>query len=246
MMKYLLDKKSDMHLDMAKQIYMLDEMDKKNPVHAALRQGAKGGFVFPQFYGDYYGNNAYSLCECVGLSTGRWKDGQGLELPDGTSISTHLRSKGIKSFDQFVEHMKKVEDDFWNRRFKEYGRWRDQSVRLYRKRGWLRMHTGFVCSGIMRKNEIMNYPIQGSAFHCLLFTFIELDKIMQKEKWTSRIIGQIHDSILLDADPEEMPRIKEALQTIVKETLPNTWKWIIVPLEIEVDEYGVDKPWIKA
>lgn len=246
MRKYLLDKKSDMHLDMAKQIYMLDEMDKKNPVHATLRQGAKGGFVFPQFYGDYYGNNAYSLCECVGLSTGRWKDGQGLELPDGTSISTHLRSKGIKSFDQFVEHMKKVEDDFWNRRFKEYGRWRDCSVRLYRKRGWLRMHTGFVCSGIMRKNEIMNYPIQGSAFHCLLFTFIELDKIMRKEKWTSRIIGQIHDSILLDADPEEMPRIKEALQIIVKETLPTTWKWIIVPLEIEVEEYGVDKPWIKA
>ena len=92
----------------------------------------------------------------------------------------------------------------------------------------------------------MNYPIQGSAFHCLLFTFIELDKIMQKEKWTSRIIGQIHDSILLDADPKEMSRIKEALQTIVKETLPTTWKWIIVPLEIEVDEYGVDKPWIKA
>jgi hypothetical protein len=50
----------------------------------------------------------------------------------------------------------------------------------------------------------------------------------------------------LDADPEEMPRIKEALQTIVKETLPTTWKWIIVPLEIEVEEYGVDKPWIKA
>jgi DNA polymerase I-like protein with 3'-5' exonuclease and polymerase domains len=69
---------------------------------------------------------------------------------------------------------------------------------------------------------------------------------MRKEKWTSRIIGQIHDSILLDADPEEMPRIKEALQTIVKETLPTTWKWIIVPLEIEVEEYGVDKPWIKA
>jgi DNA polymerase I-like protein with 3'-5' exonuclease and polymerase domains len=98
----------------------------------------------------------------------------------------------------------------------------------------------------MRKNEIFNYPIQGSAFHCLLFTFIELDKIMRKEKWTSRIIGQIHDSILLDVDPKEMPRIKEALQIIVKETLPTTWKWIIVPLEIEVDEYGVDKPWIKA
>jgi len=96
----------------------------------------------------------------------------------------------------------------------------------------------------MRKNEIMNYPIQGSAFHCLLFTFIELDKIMRRENWKTRLVGQIHDSILLDADPEEMPHIKEVLQTIVKETLPNAWKWIIVPLEIDVEEYGVDRPWI--
>ena len=96
----------------------------------------------------------------------------------------------------------------------------------------------------MRKNEIFNYPIQGSAFHCLLFTFIELDKIMRRENWKTRLVGQIHDSILLDADPEEMPHIKEVLQTIVKETLPNAWKWIIVPLEIDVEEYGVDRPWI--
>ncbi|MDD4844955.1 MAG: DNA polymerase, partial [Anaerotignum sp.] len=175
---------------------------------------------------------------------GDWKKGQGLELQDGIHISDHLRSKGIKNFDQFTEHMKKVEDDFWNRRFKQYGKWKEKSVRDYRRRGWLRTHTGFVCSGIMRKNEISNYPIQGAAFHCLLFTFIELDKIAQREKWESMLVGQIHDSILLDAQPKELPRIKEALQTIVKEILPKAWKWIIVPLEIEVDEYEVDSPWI--
>ena len=119
-------------------------------------------------------------------------------------------------------------------------------VSRYRKKGFLRLHTGFICSGIMRKNEIVNYPIQGSAFHCLLFTLIELDKIAQKEKWKSKIIGQIHDSILMDANPAELGRINESLQYIVKETLPKAWKWIIVPLDIEVEEYGVDKPWIKA
>jgi len=244
MMKYLLDDKSDMHLDMAKQIFMMPDMQKSIPAHAVMRQAAKNGFVFPQFYGDYYGNNAHSLCEWTKLSRERWKGGQGLELPDGSHISNHLLSKGIKSFDQFTEHMKKVEDDFWNRRFKEYGRWKKKSVRDYRKRGWLKTHTGFTCSGLMRDNEISNYPIQGSAFHCLLFTFIELDKIAQREKWKSKIVGQIHDSILLDADPAELGRIKEALQTIVKEILPNAWKWIIVPLEIDVEEYGVDLPWV--
>jgi DNA polymerase-1 len=246
MMEYLLDKNSDMHLDMAKQIFQFEQLDKKVPAHAILRQAAKNGFVFPQFYGDYYLNNASGICDWVHLPTGKWKKGVGLELPDKTHISDHFLNKGISSFDRFAEHMKKIEDDFWNRRFKEYGRWRERVVRDYRKRGWLKMHTGFVCSGIMRRNEIFNYPIQGSAFHCLLFTFIELDRIMLKEKWKSKLIGQIHDSILIDADPSELPRIKEALQAIVKETLPNAWKWIIVPLEIDVDEYAVDHPWIAA
>ena len=29
---------------------------------------------------------------------------------------------------------------------------------------------------MMSRNDITNYPIQGSAFHCLLRTFIEIDK----------------------------------------------------------------------
>ena len=244
MMKYLLDKNSDMHLDMAKQIFLLDDMSKKIPSHAVLRQGAKNAFVFPQFYGDYYGNNARGLIEWAKLPAGKWKDGLGIELPDGTTISTHLRAKGIKSFDQFTEHLKAVEDDFWNRRFKQYGAWRKKAVKDYQRRGWLKLHTGFVCSGAMRKNEIVNYPIQGSAFHCLLFTFIELSKIAYQENWKSKIVGQIHDSILIDAHPAELERIKDVLRIIVKEKLPKAWKWIIVPLEIDIDEYGVDQSWV--
>ncbi len=247
MMDYLLNKDSDMHLDMAKQIFMFDSMDKKIPAHAVMRQAAKNGFVFPQFYGDYYGNNALSLADWVKVpQKGRWGPGQGLKLPDGSHISDHFRSRGIKSFEAFVEHMKAVEDDFWNRRFKGYGQWRKASIAKYRKLGYLKIHTGFICSGMMRKNEIVNYPIQGSAFHCLLFTFIELDKISQKEQWKSKIVGQIHDSILIDAHPDEFERIKAALYHIVKELLPNAWKWIIVPLEIETEVYGVDKPWVQV
>ena len=244
MMKYLLDDASDMHLDMAKQIFIMDEMNKKIPSHGVLRQGAKNGFVFPQFYGDYYGNNARGLIEWAKLPAGKWKDGLGIELPDGTTISTHLRARGIKSFDHFVDHIKAVEDDFWNRRFRQYGAWRKKAVKDYQRRGWLKLHTGFVCSGVMRKNEIVNYPIQGSAFHCLLFTFIELNKTARQENWKSKIVGQIHDSILIDTHPSELAQIKDALRIIVKEKLPAAWKWIIVPLEIDIDEYGVDQSWV--
>lgn len=246
MISYLTDKKSDMHLDMARQIFKMPNMDRSHPSYNILRQAAKNGFVFPQFYGDYYLNNARSLSDWINLPQGRWKSGQGLRLPDGSYISDHMRSEGIRSFDDFAEYMKQIEDDFWNRRFPVYNKWKQNQVKEYRKKGYLQLVTGFICSGIMRKNEIANYPIQGPAFHCLLKTFIEMDKIIQEEKMKSVLIGQIHDSLIGDIVPEEFPKFEEALHHVVHERLREEWKWIVLPLEIEIEKYGVDKSWVKA
>lgn len=244
MLKYLRDKNSDMHLDMAKQIYIFDELDKKIPSHSQLRFSAKNGFVFPQFYGDYYGNNAPSLCQSVKLPQGKWKEGQGIELPNDEYISSHLIRKGIKSYNQFVNHIKDVEYDFWNNKFKVYSKWKKNHIQEYRRTGHLTMLTGFTCAGIMRDNEISNYPIQGTAFHCLLYTFIELDKVMRKEKWKSRLIGQIHDSIIMDVLPSELEHVKETIYKIVREKLQEKWDWIVMPLDIDIDVFDIDKPWI--
>jgi len=245
MVRYLQDKDSDMHADMAKQIFILDELDKSIPAYKTLRQAAKNGFVFPQFYGDYYKNNAVSLCEWVGLPVeGTWKEGMGLQLPNGDHISDHLIQKGIRSFNLFMDHIQRVEDDFWGRRFRKYSEWRECWVQEYRRKGYLQMYTGFVCSGVMRRNEIINYPIQGTAFHCLLKTFIELDKIMLKEGWRTRLVGQIHDSVLLDVYPEELEHVKQTVQEVVR-GLPKEWDWIVVPLEVEIDEYEVNGSWLK-
>ena len=234
MLAYLRDPNADMHSDMACQIFFLDHLDRSLEAHNTLRQAAKNAFVFPQFYGDYWKNNAKSLAEWVKLPQSEWKEGQGIQLPDGKHISDHLLSKGIKNFDQFAEHIKQVEQDFWGRRFKEYDEWRNVWVTQYRRRGWLQMLTGFVCSGVMRRNEIINYPIQGTAFHCLLWTLIRLDEIIQKEGWDTKIVGQIHDSIVLDAHPNEREQVAEVLHHIVTKELPAAWTWIIVPLELSL------------
>lgn len=245
MLKYLKDKRSDMHLDMAKQIFIFEELDRSIPEYALLRQAAKNGFVFPQFYGDYYGNNAKYLADWVKLPHDRWKSGAGVEMPGGDTIADHFRKNKVKSFDAFIEHMKEVENDFWNNRFRVYNAWRETQIRKYRERGYLRMLTGFTCSGVMRRNEIVNYPIQGAAFHCLLFTFNRLDEIMRKEKWNSKLIGQIHDEIVMDVHPDELSHIEQTARRIVKEDLPAAWKWIIVPLEIDVEKFDIDGPWVK-
>ena len=246
MIKYIKDPTTDMHLDMAKELFLLQFMDKKIPEHKVLRDAVKNGFVFPQFYGDYYKNCAINMACGWGKlpKKGEWKAGQGISMPTGT-LSDHFISMKIKSLYQYTEHVRKVEEDFWNNRFKVYQKWKNKWWVKYQRKGYLDMLTGFRCKGVMRKNEVLNTPIQGSAFHCLLWSFIEIDKIMMKEKWKSRLIGQIHDAIVIDTHPSELEYVAKIVKQVTCHDLPKAWPWIIVPLDVEADICEVDQSWNK-
>ena len=243
MLKYINDPTTDMHGDMAKQIYKLDKLDKKLPDHAFLRYAAKNGFVFPEFYGDYYKNCALALAGKLGeLPDGKWKSTQGVAI-NGTTLGAHLISKGITCMDDFIEHLRKIEKHFWGTRFKQYAEWKNTWWQEYQDNGYVDMKTGFRCSGLMNKKDIINYPVQGAAFHCLLWSFIEVDKLIIKEKLDTKIIGQIHDAIILDVNPEELDYVIEKVKEITCKKLPEAWTWINVPLEVEVDIFPVDSSW---
>jgi DNA polymerase I-like protein with 3'-5' exonuclease and polymerase domains len=243
LIKYVSDPTKDMHGDMAEQIFIMDKIDKSIESHKILRQAAKNTFVFPQFYGDYYKNNAIGICnDWVKLPQSKWKSGQGIELPNGY-LSDHLILKGIKSFDQFIEHLKEIEADFWGVRFKQYAEWKEKHYAEYLRKGYFYTKTGFTCSGVMSKNDVSNYPIQGSAFHCLLWSLIETDKIMQKDNWDTKIIGQIHDSLVLDVNPNELKMVTQTIHRITTNDLAKKWKWIIVPLNVDMELSEIDHPW---
>jgi len=235
--------KNNMHTDMAKQIYMLDQFQKEG-AEKTLRKGAKNGYVFPQFYGDYYGNNALSLAHWGDLpQEGRFTKKQGVKLMTGITLGQHFINKGISNYDSFVNHIKAVEEDFWENRFKVYNKWKENNIKDYYKKGHLNMLTGFTCSGLLGPNDINNYPIQGPAFHCLLKTFIKTNKEIKKRGLKSRLIGQIHDELIIDADPSEVETLKTLLRWIACEWLREEWSWIIVPMEIEATVYGIDATW---
>lgn len=243
MMKYIKDPTTDMHTDMATQLFLVDKFNKKLPEHYHLRQAAKNGFVFPEFYGDYYKNCAESLaCKWGEMPKSRWKVHQGVSMPDGT-LGQHFISKGIHSLDNYIKHVQNIETNFWGVRFKEYARWKVKWWKEYQRNGYIDMLTGFRCSGVMSNNDAINYPVQGAAFHCLLWCFTELDKIMRKEKWKSRLIGQIHDSVIFDLYPAEKDHVLETIKRITTIELPKYWPWIIVPLEIDADLFEIDQSW---
>jgi DNA polymerase I-like protein with 3'-5' exonuclease and polymerase domains len=232
----------DMHKDMAIELYKLDSLDKKHHGEAQLRQGGKNGFVFPEFYGDFYGNCVKGLLDWASRST----------LKNGTPGLVHMSDKGlikldkngnVNNVDVFTEHVKKVEDMFWNERYRTYKKWKDRTWSDYQKRGYVDLLTGFRCSGVMGRKEVGNYPFQGTAFHCLLWSFVHIDEIQTEKHWASGLTGQIHDSMLIDTHPSELPTVAKTVKKVTCEDLTSEWKWISIPLKIDAEICDVDMPW---
>lgn len=242
LIEYVKDKTKDMHRDMASQIYKV----KPSEVSKQMRYAGKNGFVFPEFYGSYFAQCAPRLWEMIS----QFK----LQLPDGTPLKKHLKRKGITGLGTaegpkgtFYEHLRQIEEDFWSRRFRVYTDWKKQWYDNYLREGYFLTKTGFKCvfgkGGLLSRNDAVNYPIQGSAFHCLLWTIIRLQKWLRKNRMKTLLVGQIHDSVESDVPPPELQDYLGKVKEIVTVDLPKAWPWIIVPLEVEAEVCDIDQSW---
>lgn len=243
MRTYLLDKTTDMHRDMAAECYKCSKED----VSKHARYGAKNMFVFPQFYGSFYADCAKSLWE--------WIDRAGLKLERaGTPMKDHLRAKGITARGDcakdghtrpgtFEAHIEDVERRFWNDRFPVYTKWKEDWLEAYKASGSFTMKTGFTCRGIYRKNEVLNYAVQGAAFHCLLWAFVELDKELRRRKMKTLLVGQIHDCILADVPEAELQDFLHLAKDVMTRRLVEAWRWITIPMETESEVTPHEGSW---
>lgn len=234
LISYITTPGKDMHRDMAAQLYMM----KSAKVSKDVRYAAKNMFVFPQFYGDFYASCARALWEGI--------DRLKLTGPDGEPMREHLRERGVRKLGlcdpehepvmgTFEKHVLDVEHDFWNNRFRVYDRWKKDWWQAYLKRGWFELMSGFRITGVFRRNQVVNAPIQGTAFHCLLWTLIQVNKALRKYKMRSKIVGQIHDSLIGDVREEELRDYLELIEETVVDRIRKHWRWLIVPLEIEYE-----------
>jgi DNA polymerase-1 len=238
----------DMHRDMAAEIFKCAT----EQVHKDARYNAKNKFVFPQFYGDWYLSCAKNLWDSVRKMN--------VCLVDGTPMYEHLKTQGISRLGKcdpeqspvpgtFEHHIKKVEHAFWYDRFKVYQAWKDSWYADYQRKGYIRMKTGFTVSGgkksVLNRKECINYPVQGSAFHCLLWCLIQLHRWLQRKGMRSRIVGQIHDSIISYVHKDEFEKFLTVANRILTVQLPETWEWIIVPLAVEAEASPLGGSWFE-
>lgn len=234
----------DMHKDMAAECFLLPLDQVPKPV----RQTAKGSFTFAEFYGDYWGQVAPNL----------WRAAADLTTADGVPLQDHMAAQGIDGLgltrratgrgidatpNGFAAHIRAVERRFWGDRFAVYDQWRQDWYRAYQAAGGFHTLTGFSVHGVYGRNEVINSPVQGSAFHWLLWCLIRIDKTLRRGKWRTRLIGQIHDSLVADVHRAE----RSDYLALVKQTflvdLPAAMPWIITPIEIEAEMCPLGGTW---
>lgn len=240
MMEYMRDASKDMHRDTAAELYSLPVkflIEHKDWAKKHVRDWSKNRFVFPQFYGSVWFQCAPDLWEQVAA---------GALMPDGeTTVKAHLKSQGIKKLGRckageepepgsFGERVREVEKSFWDVRFPVYTAWKKKTYENYLECGYIDTLTGFRLAGHYRRNEVLNSDIQGSSFHCLLWSMIEIvNSELRRRRMKARLVAEIHDSMLIDAPIRELQDILHIAKEVMIVRLPKAWSWINVPMETE-------------
>jgi DNA polymerase-1 len=238
MLTYLRDKTTDMHRDMAMECFLISKntWNSSEPKRMKqIRYVTKNRFVFPEFFGSYYEHVAPNMWSAITEFD--------LRTDDTTDLFAHLKQQGIKSFAQFKKHIQFVEEDFWNKRFRVYKQWKKDIYNYYLKKGKIYSFTGFTFSGYMQRNDVVNYPIQSAAFHMNLRALIEIQKEIDKKGMQTKLLGQIHDSVLADVPVEEFDDFVVMVKRIMEKRIPELFSWIIVPIEVEVEASPVNGNW---
>ncbi len=250
--RYYTDLSTDMHRDQACAVFKLS----KDELTKAVRTSVKTWFVFASFYGSAWYNCASKLWEDI--------DRVGLKTTAGIPLKEHLRSKGITELGfkpivsdrnqsaqdlryrleghTFGAHVQDCHDRLW-KRFRGYAEWRDKTYEQYQRDGGLLAVTGFAANGVFTRNEILNTPIQGPAFHCLLWSIIELLKRLKKYKLKTLILGETHDSHQSDVPKKERNVWFDLVEQTMTEDIRKAWRWLTLRPKIEIEVAPESKSW---
>jgi DNA polymerase-1 len=218
----LIEDFTTIHKTQAAKCYAL----KESQVTKDVRYCGKNKFVFPELYGDWYENCAVNLMSAIKEMELKTKDGIGLQR--------HLIKQGLGNWKTFQDHIKRVELVFWST-YHIHKKWQEKWIADYNRKGFIEILTGFRCKGIMSKNQLLNYANQGIAFHCLLWSIIQMNKWLKKYKMKSRLIWNIHDDMGMDINIKEKEDVFQMAKQIMCIDIKKVWKWIITPLEIEAE-----------
>jgi len=158
------------------------------------------------------------------------------------SIWKDLTSRGYILTEGAV---RRVESQFW-KKYRETKKAQEDLILFYKRYGYIPLLWGHRRRGHLVKNKIFNTPIQGSAFHCLLWSLNKIRKLREKEGWLTRVPAQIHDEIFFYTEPSEEKHIITASTKIMTEDIRKENPFISVPLLAEWGTSPINGSWYEV
>ncbi|MCZ4407913.1 DNA polymerase I [Cryomorphaceae bacterium 1068] len=92
--------------------------------------------------------------------------------------------------------------------------------------------------GFAERNAI-NAPIQGSAADMIKVAMVRLNEVFEKEGFKSKMILQVHDELVFDAQKDELDKIGP----IVEKEMMNAFTGLSVPMKVDMD---TGENWLEA
>ncbi len=122
-------------------------------------------------------------------------------------------------------------DDFWNM-FPEVKKWQGKLHKFYKKHQYVETLTGFRCRAPLTPNQVINYPIQGSASDVVVDAMVRLSQIAHEEDLPAlRPVLNIHDDLTYFIPKDDLD---EYLEVIIPAMLFPNFEFVTLPLSVEV------------
>lgn len=130
-----------------------------------------------------------------------------------------------------MDRMEDLAGEFWDE-FKEVKRWQQKLLASYEKRGYVETIDGRRRRGAMTPNQVINHPIQGTAFSIVregMNAISELADGLENYELHPRFNG--HDDLSFFMRDESL---ESNIPVIAHEMCKPRFRWINVPLIVEV------------
>jgi DNA polymerase-1 len=88
------------------------------------------------------------------------------------------------------------------------------------------------------ERNAVNAPVQGSAADIIKIAMINIQELLKREHYRSKMLLQVHDELVFDIHKEEL----DVLKPIIKYEMENAYK-LSIPLDVEMD---VGDNWLEA
>jgi DNA polymerase-1 len=88
------------------------------------------------------------------------------------------------------------------------------------------------------ERNAVNAPIQGSAADIIKIAMIDIQELLNKGNYQSKMLLQVHDELVFDIHKEEL----ETLKPLIKQTMEKAYQ-LTIPLSVDV---GIGMNWLEA